>query len=428
MTKIQTIGIIGLGYVGSAIAASLASSGKQIIVYDKDKEKYTKLKSDNIKHNEKELKDAIKKAIKNKTIKFANTTKKLSECNVVFIAVGTPYKKSDREIDISHVIEAAEEISNHIKTGSSIIIKSTIAPDSAKKIKSIPKIKQKKIEIISNPEFLREGSSFRDFNNPYRIIIGTDNKEKIKPIIEEIYHNQIKEKHTKTIYTTHENAAIIKLASNAFLAMSISFINEIARISDSYKGNIDIISEALKLDKRIGKNAYLKAGIGFGGSCLKKDTSTLAFKSSRKNLLKSAIETNDSQIDYIASKIEKEAKQKIKKIAFLGLSFKQGTDDIRNSQQIKLLKILIKKGYEIKAYDPAAQDNAKKEITEKITFSTTKEEAIEKSDLIIITTAWEEFSNLDFKKLKGKTIIDAANLFERKTIEKYNIKYIGIGK
>jgi UDPglucose 6-dehydrogenase len=286
--------------------------------------------------------------------------------------------------------------------------------------------------VISNPEFLREGSAIEHFFNPDRIIIGYDKDEKAAKKVAELYNSL----NSEVLITNLETAEMIKYASNSFLAVEISFINTIARLCEKVGADVELVSQGMKLDKRIGKRAFLSAGLGYGGSCFPKDVKALiqVLKDYQvdNNILETAEEINLTQRHYFILKVKKILGDlRNKKIAILGLAFKPGTDDMRESPAINIIEGLLSFGAKLIAYDPAAKENAKKLIPE-LLFSDTIEEACKNSDAVIIITDWQEFKKIDWKniinKMKTPIIFDGRNMFSLEEMRKIGINYFSIGR
>jgi len=424
--------IIGTGYVGLVSGACLAEIGHDVICVDVDYEKIKNLKKGTVPFYEPGLDKLVKKNIKNKKLFFeTNLTKALPRSEIIFIAVGTPAMKNG-EANLSYVEKAAEEIGRNLKKYAVIAIKSTVPPKTCEKIKNlVSKYYDGQFDLVSNPEFLREGSAVEDFMKPDRIIIGAQN-EKAKNIMRELYSPL-----NALIYTTRlESSEMIKYASNAFLATKISFINEIANVCEEIGADVDEISKGMGLDPRIGKE-FLKAGIGYGGSCFPKDVRALRHSSGVNGydfcLLKSVIRVNNRQRQLTVKKAEKllgGLKNKI--IGVWGLAFKANTDDIRESAAVEIIKMFLKNGVKVKVYDPIAMANAKKELSGKVVFCEDLYEAVNKSDLLFIATDWDEFKKTDLLKVKKllsePKIIDGRNIFSPSKMKKSGFDYWSVGR
>lgn len=427
----RKITIIGTGYVGLTTGCCLAHLGHKVICVDKDKNKIQKLKKGIIPIYEPGLKEILEKYKKN--IEFITDLKNAVEkSEALFICVGTPSKK-DGSIDMSYYKGAIKEIANVLNNYKIIINKSTVpigTGDYAKK--EIKKYYKKDFSIISNPEFLKEGSALKDFLEPDRIVIGTES-EKAGEIMLDIY-SSIK---APKIITDIRSAELIKYASNAFLATKISFINEIANICEKVNGDVKKVAQGIGLDKRIGKS-FLNAGIGYGGSCFPKDIDGLIsiadYKGYDFKLLKAVSRVNYDQQENFIKKIKKILKKiKGNTVCIWGLAFKPNTDDVRKSPAIKIIKSLQQAGYKIQAYDTIAVNNAKKELLKKnIKFCKTPFEAAKDADVLAVVTEWPEFSELDMEKIKkimrNNYFLDGRNIFKPEEMKKIGFYYEGIGR
>lgn len=428
--------IIGSGYVGLVSGICLAKIGHKVTCVDKDENKINSLKSNIIPIFEPGLEELLQEAKEQNNISFTTNLKEaLDNSDVVFIAVGTP-QDEDGSADLSYVLDAAKEIANKSNSYKLIITKSTVPAGTGQKIKALVKQENPNVDfdIASNPEFLREGVAINDFLEPDRIVIGTENEKSLK-ILQEIYQYFPKEKLINSDIITAE---LIKYASNSFLATKISFINEMADLCEIVGGDIKKLSYAMGLDQRIG-NKFLNPGPGFGGSCFPKDIMAILNIAKENNvnlsLINSVIASNKNRNTKMLQKIKSHLNNdlKNKKITVLGLAFKANTDDIRYSPAIKIVFDLNKEGAILKCHDFAAIENSKKELSdlENIKFFTDEYEAISNTDLILITTEWDEYKNLDFNKIKTltncKQILDLRNLFEPSKIEYlgFNYDYIG---
>ena len=428
--------MIGTGYVGLVSGVCFSDLGNDVICVDKDKEKIENLKKGIIPIYEPGLSELVKKNYRAKRLSFtSNISDAIKKSNIIFICVGTPTKKGRNAADLSQIFSVAKEISKHIKSSKIIINKSTVPVTTGDEVEKIiaKKIKKKLFSVVSNPEFLREGEAIRDFIYPDRIIIGTSNK-KTNKILESLYSPLIS-KGAKYINTSRRGAELIKYASNAFLATKISFINEIANLSEKTNVNVEDVSIGMGLDKRIGSR-FLRAGPAYGGSCFPKDTRAIidTGRKFRSNLsiIKSVIKSNQNRSKLLLERILKIMKNKIKnkKISFLGVTFKANTDDMRESSSLKMIPYLAKKGAKITYYDPTGYKKEFKKIKNVSSASNIKE-ACSNADLIIIHTEWNDFKSLNFKNLNKKRsfiIYDMRNILPKKKINDKKIIYYGIGR
>ncbi len=427
--------IVGTGYVGLVTGACFAEFGYTVTCIDKDEKRLEILKSGKCPFFEPGMDELLNKHInKTKLISFkSNIKNNLENSDIIFITVGTPTKRLEEEADLSFVWQVAEEIADNIKKYCLVVTKSTVPVGTTREIKKIisGKVDQKLFDIVSNPEFLREGSAIDDFIRPDRVIIGTENK-KSENIMKELYRPLFL-KETPIVSTSIESSEIIKYASNSFLATKIAFINEVADLCEVVGADVQQVAHAMGIDKRIGSK-FLNAGPGFGGSCFPKDVKAFASAAKKKNIDLSIINTvnksNQDRIIKISDKIISNIENK-STICFLGLSFKPNTDDVRDSTSMKIASKLFEKGFNVQCYDPEAMNNAKKENSNLIFFNSPYD-ACEGASAIIIGTEWNEFRALNFKKiskiLKEKIIFDLRNIYAPEDLNELGFKYYGTGK
>ncbi|MBI2653345.1 UDP-glucose/GDP-mannose dehydrogenase family protein [Candidatus Woesearchaeota archaeon] len=427
------IAVVGSGYVGLVTGACFAELGNDVICVDIDEDKISKLNNNTIPIYEPGLEESVVRNKEKGRLKFTTELKKaIKESEIIFICVGTP-PKPNGEADLSYVENVARTIAEVMDSYKVIVEKSTVPVETGEKVaKSIRayNIHKADFDVVSNPEFLREGSAVSDFMNPDRIVIGTES-EKARQIMEKLY----KPLKAPIIFTDIKSAEIIKHASNSFLATKISFINATANICESAGADVEKVADGIGMDKRIGR-AFLNAGIGYGGSCFPKDVDAFV-KIAEKlgydfKLLKSVKEINDEQRKNFVKKIEKSLWiVKNKTIGVLGLAFKPNTDDMRLAPSTYIIAELQKEGAKIKAYDPKAMDKAK-EIMEDVTYCSNPYEAAKDADALVIVTEWEEFKELDLKRIKSlmkhPLIIDGRNIYNPEGIKKEGFAYISIGR
>ncbi len=428
----KSIAIIGAGYVGLVTGTCLAEIGNKVVCVDIDKNRIENLKKGAIPFYEPGLEKLIKKNIKNKRLFFeTDLAAAIPQSEIIFIAVGTPSLKNG-EADLSYVEKATETVGKNLKKYAVVAVKSTVPPKTCRRIREvIKKYSDTPFDLVSNPEFLREGSAIRDFMKPDRIIIGAES-ERAKKIIKELY-SPLK---SLFVFTNLESSEMIKYASNAFLATKISFINEIANVCELVGADVEEIAKGMGLDPRIG-DQFLKAGLGYGGSCFPKDVHALRQSAGINGynfcLLKSVIEVNNNQRKLIVKKIEKMLDGlKNKTVAVWGLAFKANTDDIRESASVEIIKSLLEKGAKIKAYDPIANENAKKILPKEIIFCDNSYKALEESNVLLIATDWDEFKKADLLKvkklLKYPNIVDGKNIYNPAKMKKMGFNYISVGR
>ncbi len=437
------IAVIGAGYVGLVTAACFSEFGYEVICIDNDKYKIKQLKKNIIPIYEPGLSDLVKKNAKSKYLLFSDSISKIRDANIIFIAVGTPSsRRGDGEADLKFVFSVVNDISKFLKKGKKqlVITKSTVPVGTGKKIQDIicelrPElINNKDYFVSSNPEFLREGSAIEDFMRPDRVVCGVTDK-KAEETLKELYR-PLNLREAPVLFTDIESAEIIKYASNAFLALKVSFINEIANLCEKTGGNVQMVAKGMGLDNRIGPK-FLHPGPGFGGSCFPKDTRALyaSFKKNKiKNtLVKSVINFNEDRKISIVNKIKNLLKPNIKNkvIAFLGVTFKPNTDDLRESPSLEIIPRLRKLGIKIHAHDPAFNSEFKIKEFDKVKWYGNVLDAMKNADLLVIHTEWNEYRGLDLlkvkKELKNPIILDLRNIFNLDDVKKLNIKYYGIG-
>ena len=430
------ISMIGTGYVGLVSGACFADLGNTVWCVDKDKQKINMLNNKKIPIYEPGLEELVKKNFAFGRLKFTSDLDfAVKNSDVIFICVGTPVSKNKKSADLQFVFNAAREISKCINKFKIIVTKSTVPVGTGDKIENIISKKRKKklFEVVSNPEFLREGEAIRDFRFPDRIVIGSNNKKIIKKM-ESLYEPLIK-KGANIFSTNRRGAEIIKYASNAFLATKISYINEIANLCEKVGVNIEDVSLGIGLDKRIGSR-FLRAGPAYGGSCFPKDTKALTVTGDLYNtdlsIIKSVIKSNEKRKVHLTERVKKILSNKIKKkkIAFLGVTFKPNTDDMRQSSSLLMIPYLYKRGAEIRYYEPSGEKKEFRNI-KNVSFCKNIEEACNKADLVIIHTEWEEFKAIDFKKLsksKKFKIYDMRNLYSAELMKKKGFNYYSIGR
>jgi len=428
--------IIGTGYVGLVSGTCFADLGNEVICVDKDKNKIDNLKKGIIPIFEPGLEELIIKNSKIKTLKFStNVNKSIRDSNIIFICVGTPTHKKTNNANLRYVYQVAHSIKKNINKYKIIVNKSTVPITTGDKIEKIlnSKKNKNKFDVVSNPEFLREGEAIRDFCYPDRVVVGTNSK-KANKILKSLYLPLIK-KDSRYVNTSRRGAEIIKYASNAFLATKISYINELANLCEKTSVDVKEVSLGMGLDQRIGER-FLRPGPSYGGSCFPKDTKALIYTADKfktnLSIVKSVVKFNEQRKNLPIDKIHKILGKSLKnkKITFLGVTFKAGTDDMRESSSIKVIPYLSKKNAEIRYYEPTGYKKDFKKF-KNVKFFDKIKDACNLSDLIIIHTDWNEFKQLNFKKLVNKkniNIFDMRNLYSINKMKKNNIIYFGIGR
>lgn len=430
MTKIA---VIGTGYVGLVTGTCLAEIGHQVTCVDIVKEKIDNLIKGIIPIYEPGLEELVKKNFEKKVLNFStNVENAVKNAEVVFIAVGTP-PLPDGSVNLEYVKNAAESIGKAMNGYKIIVNKSTVPIGTGDAVQRIISTQYKgEFEVVSNPEFLREGSAVEDFMKPDRIVIGNGG-EKGQRIMLDLYAPLPGER----VITNIKTAEMIKYASNAYLATSISFINSIANICEKVGADVTEVAHGMKLDKRIGKYAFLNAGAGYGGSCFPKDVKGLIQIANENNvsfdILESTEATNEAQKKSLLRKVIKLVGDSLsgKKITVWGLAFKAETDDVREAPALTIIKQLQDRDARVVVFDPIAQKGVKN-IIENIEFEEDIYSSIKDSDCLVIATEWKQFIEADFEKIKSlmksPNIVDGRNVFEVEAMRKKGFNYISVGR
>ena len=428
--------MIGTGYVGLVSGVCFSDLGNTVYCVDNDKKKIDLLNSGIVPIYEPGLEEILKKNYKQKRLIFTSDLKKaVKNSDIIFICVGTPTKKNSNSADLKFVFKVARDLKKVITKYKIIITKSTVPVTTGDKIERIlVTLKNKKlVDVVSNPEFLREGEAIRDFSYPDRVIIGTESK-KANRILKSLY-SPITKKNSRYFNTSRRGAELIKYASNAFLATKISFINELANLSEKAGVNVKDISSGMGSDQRIGER-FLRAGPAYGGSCFPKDTRALIdtakkFKT-ELSILNSVVTSNEKRKVLLTKRLEKILKNKIKNkvVTFLGVTFKPNTDDMREASSIPMIKYLNKKNAKIRYYDPSGEKNEFRKL-KNVRYCQNISSACLKSDLIVLHTEWNDFRFLNFKKLIKQDnfkIFDLRNIYSPVKMKNQKINYFSIGR
>lgn len=429
----MNICVIGVGYVGLVTGAVFADLGNEVICVDAIKEKINMLKKGEMPIYEPGLEEMVIRNMEDGRLSFTTDLEEgVKKAEVIFICVNTP-PKDNGETDLSYVESVAKEIAKYIDRYKVIVNKSTVpvgTGDFVSEIINLNKRKDVDFDVVSNPEFLREGSAIKDTLEPERIVIGAPNKHVAMKLLE-LYAPLER----PMIITDVYSAEIIKYASNAFLATKISFINAIANICEKAGANVEDVAKGMGYDSRIG-SAFLNAGLGFGGSCFPKDIESLVHTSSKLgyefNLLKEVLEINKQRGTYLVNLIKSKMKDlKGKTIGILGLSFKPDTDDMREAKSIEIIKLLLKEGAYIKAYDPVAMENTKKALPD-IEYCESSYDVADGADALVIVTEWREFKQLNLEKIKKAMkrplIFDGRNIYNPEKKKRLGFEYYSIGR
>lgn len=427
------IAIIGTGYVGLPSGVGFAELGNDVYCIDNNLSKVNLLNKGVLTLYEDGLEDLFKKNISAGRLHFISSMKEgITDADLVIIAVGTPPHPVTKEADLQYIEAAASELAPYLTGYTVVATKSTVPVGTGDKIESIiRKINPKAdADIISLPEFLREGFAIHDFFNPERVVVGTDS-ERARKVISDLYAPF---KNTKLLFVNRKSSETIKYASNAFLAVKLNYINEMANFCEKTGADINEVAQGMGLDSRIG-NKFLQAGPGFGGSCFPKDTHAMSFMAKQYGISMPLIDTtiaeNEARPALMAQRILKMAGENAK-IAVLGLAFKNGTDDCRTSPAIQIIEAMLNKHADIIAYDPRANISALKLLGNKIAYAENAYDAVKDADIIAILTEWQEFAELDWQKIAGmvrkKNIMDCRNLLNASEIKELGFKYACIGK
>ncbi len=430
------ITVIGTGYVGLVAGACLADMGNNVICVDNNEDKLKKLENGIIPIYEPGLEELVKSNVSENRLRFtSNIDNAVKESEVCFIAVGTP-QGEDGSADLQYVLGVAKEIAKAMNGYKVIVDKSTVPVGTAKQVTELIKQYTKyDFDVVSNPEFLKQGNAVDDFLSPDRVVIGS-NSEKATAIMQEIYAPFFRTGN-RVIVMDVESAEMTKYASNSFLATKISFMNEIAQLCEKVGANAEMVRVGMSTDSRIG-NKFLFPGLGYGGSCFPKDVKALiktgVDNGVDMNIIKSADETNKLQrklfIDKIVSRFGENLSDKV--FAVWGLAFKPKTDDMREAPAITIINELLNKGAKIQAYDPKAMESAKYHFQNKIIYSKTSYEALKNADALLLLTEWNEFRRPDMDKikelLKTPVIFDGRNQYDVERITQRGFEYICIGK
>ena len=431
------ISIFGTGYVGLVTGVCFADLGNDVICVDIDTEKINKLNKGIMPIYEPGLEDICERNARQGRLKFtSDTAKGVQESDIMFIAVGTP-SGEDMGADLSFVNAAADDIGKYMNSYKVVVNKSTVPVGTGDVVKKIIKnilAEPYEFDVVSNPEFLREGTAIKDFTNPDRIIVGTDS-QKARDIMHSLYKGIVRAD-KPLLFTDLRSAEIIKYASNAMLAARISFMNEISGLCEKAGGDIKMVARGMGLDSRIGSR-FLQAGFGYGGSCFPKDVNalrrTMEHYSLDSKILTAIDEVNEEQKLSAIPKVMKYLPDvNGRTIAIWGLAFKPKTDDMRDAPSGAIIKELMKMGANIQAFDPEAQENAKKLLHPDVKYCSTPYEALEGADCLVLATEWNVFRNLDKEKMKSlmkqPNIVDGRNVWEPEEMKAAGFNYIGVGR
>ena len=433
----MNITMLGTGYVGLVSGTCFSEFGFDVCCVDKDKDKINNLKNDIIPIYEPGLQNLVKKNKNSRRLSFSNDIdQNIKKADIVFIAVGTPSRRGDGHADLTYVYEAAEKIAKNLDGYTVIVNKSTVPVGTGAEVKNIiKKINPDALfDVVSNPEFLREGNAIEDFMRPDRVVVGIET-EKAKQLMSIIY-KPLYLIETPILFTDLNTAELIKYSANAFLAVKISYINQMSDLCEKVGADVHDVAKGIGLDKRIGSK-FLHPGPGYGGSCFPKDTIALVQTAkeydSNLSIVETVVQYNKQRKSDMADKIIEAFNNNCqnKKISILGLSFKPETDDMRDSPSLDIIPILKEKGFDISVFDPVAMDEAKK-ILKNIEFSNNIEECLQDSDGLVILTEWNEFRGLSATRLKkvmkGNILVDLRNSLNPESFQKSGFNLIQLGR
>ena len=430
------ISVIGTGYVGLVTGTCLAETGNEVICVDIDKDKVDKMRNGSVPIYEPHLDVLFERNIKANRLQFTTSLDEgLEHGEIIFLALPTP-EDEDGSADLSYVLNVSKLIGEKIKEYKVIVDKSTVPVGTAEKVKeTISENAQCNFDVVSNPEFLREGYAVDDFLKPERIVIGSSSERATK-LMQKLY-NPFVRSGNPIIIMDEKSAELTKYAANSFLATKITFMNEIANYCEKVGADVDKVRAGMGTDSRIGKR-FLFPGIGYGGSCFPKDVKALKKAGLDKDydfkILNSVIEVNEKQKTILIPKIENQFNHDLtnKKLAIWGLAFKPETDDVREAPAIYLMNELLSRGAKLSVYDPEAMQNIKKQFGDKLTYCESMYDALTDADALVICTEWSIFRTPDFNKvkqlLKQNIIFDGRNLYDLEDIKKEGISYISIGR
>ena len=429
------IAVVGTGYVGLVTGTCLAETGNHVCCVDIDEIKVKKLKNGQITIYEPGLEKLFERNLKEERLSFTTSLKEgLEEAEIVFLALPTP-PGEDGSADLKYVLGVAHEIGKLLTDYKIIIDKSTVPVGTAEKVKAaISENYKGEFDVVSNPEFLREGVAVDDFLKPDRIVIGTTS-ERAKTLLTELYAPYVRQGNP-IIFMDERSAELTKYAANAFLATKISFMNEIAQMCERLGADVDMVRKGIGSDERIGKR-FLFPGIGYGGSCFPKDVKALMYSAKEAGynfkILDAVTEVNENQKSHMVTKIKRYFGDLTgRHFALWGLAFKPNTDDIREAPALEIIRELLDAGASVAAFDPEAMNNVKAIFGDKISFCETTYDCLQNADALIVATEWNEFRTPDFDKilstLKEPVIFDGRNVFDVAAMEKKGFHYESIGR
>lgn len=430
------IAVVGTGYVGLVTGTCFAETGNKVFCVDIDQSKVDRLSNGEITIYEPGLEKIFLRNLKEGRLKFTTDLQAgIQEAEIIFLALPTP-PGADGAADLKYVLGVAEQLGQMLTGYKVIVDKSTVPVGTADKVKQAIAVNYKgEFDVVSNPEFLREGVAVDDFMKPDRVVVGTDS-ERARKIMGDLFAPFVRQGNP-IIYMDERSAELTKYAANSFLATKISFMNEIAQLCERMGADVDMVRRGIGSDDRIGKR-FLFPGIGYGGSCFPKDVQALIRSAEEAGydfkILKSVEQVNTAQKLHLIEKITRYFQQDLtgKKLAVWGLAFKPNTDDIREAPSLEMISRLLEKGATVTAFDPEAMNNVKQVLGDKIQYAESQYEALNQADALIIATEWSEFRTPDFEaietRLKHKAIFDGRNLFDVKQMTEMGYHYESVGR
>lgn len=430
------IAVVGTGYVGLVTGTCFAETGNKVTCVDIDQSKVEKLSNGEITIYEPGLEKIFLRNLKEGRLKFTTSLEEgIREADIIFLALPTP-PGADGAADLKYILSVADHLGKILDGYKVIVDKSTVPVGTADKVKQAIAAHYKgEFDVVSNPEFLREGVAVDDFMKPDRVVVGTES-ERARKIMGDLFAPFVRQGNP-IIYMDERSAELTKYAANSFLAMKISFMNEIAQLCERMGADVDMVRKGIGSDERIGKR-FLFPGIGYGGSCFPKDVQALIRSSSEVgyqfNILEAVEKVNANQKLHLVHKIAKYFDDQLagKHFAVWGLSFKPNTDDIREAPSLEMIQALLERGATITAFDPEAIPNVRKQLGDRIQLASNQYDTLNQADALIIATEWSEFRTPDFEmienKLKQKVIFDGRNLFDVKQMEELGYHYESVGR
>ncbi|MEM7548764.1 MAG: UDP-glucose/GDP-mannose dehydrogenase family protein [Bacteroidota bacterium] len=430
------IAVVGTGYVGLVTGTCFAETGNHVTCVDIDEEKVEKLRNEEIPIYEPGLDVLFHRNIKQGRLEFTTNLKEgIKDAKIIFLALPTP-PGEDGSADLQYVLKVASDLGPILEDYAVIVDKSTVPVGTSEKVsKAISEHAKVDFDVVSNPEFLREGVAVEDFMKPDRVVVGTES-DRAKEVMEILYRPLVRQGNP-IIFMDEKSAELTKYAANSFLATKITFMNEIANLCERLGADVDMVRKGIGTDSRIGKR-FLFAGIGYGGSCFPKDVQALAKSSVEAEydfkILNSVMDVNEIQKTKLIKKLKDYFKGDLngKKIAMWGLAFKPYTDDIREAPALKNIELLLEEGATVSAYDPEAMENVKITMGDKITYAENEYQALENADALLIMTEWPVFRTPDFDKISSslseKVIFDGRNVYDKEEMEELGFTYFSIGR